>query len=107
MTASSMVGIEALRAIVNNPRMSPEMVAKEIDANNQYVRNTLPLLLELGLLQRPTTRRGPVRGIYEATEFGRLVNQYIIQPPHIKTEFAKQAYELLIKLSQSMGRTQQ
>lgn len=104
MSTGSMVGIEALRAIVNNVRMSPEMVALELGASNQYIRNTLPLLLEFGLLQRPVTHRGPVRGIYEATEFGKLVEQYIRQPLHIKEEFVKQATDLLIKISRDSRR---
>lgn len=103
MSESSMVAIQILRAIVNQVRLSPEMIALEVGSSNQYISNILGVLNEIELVQRPKTHRGPVRGIYEATGGGKLWNHYLMLPQDIKDKFIEQATHLLIQLSQGLG----
>lgn len=62
-----MVAIEALRAIEQNPRITPAEISEKTGITPQYVRNTLATMVELKLVETP------VRGIYIITDLGKHV----------------------------------
>jgi len=70
-TIKDMVAIEVLTAIQQNPRITPAEIAEKTGITQQYVRNTLSTLVELHLIETP------VRGIYNITELGEYVLDYL------------------------------
>jgi len=63
----SLTAIEILEAIQRKPRLSPMMIADELEMNPGVVRNVLVTLTELKLVQ------SPARGLYEITPLGQDV----------------------------------
>jgi len=70
-TIKDMVAIEVLTAIQQNPRITPAEIAEKTGITQQYVRNILSPLVELQLIETP------VRGIYNITELGEYVLDYL------------------------------
>jgi len=66
-----LVAIEILKAIKENPRITPMEISGKIQASAQYTRNTLRVLTELRLVETP------VRGVYLITELGNYVLKYL------------------------------
>jgi len=63
----SLIAIEILRVIEQNPRVTPLEISCKLKISTQYVRNTVRILTELGLVETP------VRGVYVITELGKYV----------------------------------
>jgi predicted transcriptional regulator len=63
----SLITIEILRVIEQNPRVTPLEISRKLKISTQYVRNTVRTLTELGLVETP------VRGVYVITELGKYV----------------------------------
>ena len=62
-----MIAIEILRVIEQNPRITPLEISRKLKVSTQYVRNTVRILTELGLVETP------VRGVYVVTDLGKYV----------------------------------
>lgn len=62
-----MIAIEILRVIEQNPRITPLEISRKLTISTQYVRNTVRILTELGLVETP------VRGVYVVTDLGKYV----------------------------------
>jgi Mn-dependent DtxR family transcriptional regulator len=66
-TVVDLTALEILQAIKQKPRITPVMIAEELEMKQQSVRNILLTLTELGLV-------GTVaRGLYEITELGSQI----------------------------------
>lgn len=62
-----MTAINVLRAIDQNPRITPLEISEKLEMNAQQVRNILLVIAELRLVETP------VRGVYLITELGKYV----------------------------------
>jgi len=62
-----LIAIEILRVIEQNPRITPLEISRKLTISTQYVRNTVRILTELGLVETP------VRGVYVVTDLGKYV----------------------------------
>jgi predicted transcriptional regulator len=62
-----LTAIELLRAIDQNPRITPQEISEKLKINAQQVRNVLSVLAELKLVETP------VRGVYLITELGKYI----------------------------------
>jgi predicted transcriptional regulator len=67
MPANQLTAIEVLKAIEQNPRITPQEISVKIKINPQQVRNVLSVLVELKLVETP------VRGVYLISEKGKHV----------------------------------
>jgi len=63
----SVTAIEILRAVKQMPRLTPILIAKMLGRPPSFIRNTLVVLLELGLVE------SPARGLYQITPLGEYV----------------------------------
>ena len=59
-----MIAKDILTVLKRTPRLTPQMIAEQISANPQRVRNILCVLLELKLVKTS------VRGVYEISPLG-------------------------------------
>ena len=65
----SLTALEILQAIGRKPRITPVMIAEELNMKQQVVRNVLQTLSELGLVITAA------RGVYEISETGEQILQ--------------------------------
>ncbi len=63
----SVTAIEILRVVRQTPRLTPILIAKMLNRPPSVIRNTLVVLLELGLVE------APARGLYQITPLGEYI----------------------------------
>ena len=66
-----MVALDIMKVIEQTPRITPLEISKRLKISTQYVRNVLPILAELGLVETPA------RGIYTLTDLGKYVLEQV------------------------------
>jgi len=72
-TGTTLVAIEILKSIEQNPRITPAEISEKTGITAQYIRNTLGILIELKLVETA------VRGIYIITDLGKYILNQVLK----------------------------